>query len=149
MEEIKICTELLKDIKKDIFEKWKYEIDGDHIVLLNRNSLYIFDSCDFYIDLDKLNKDRKIIHTHLIESIIKNTHNAIDIRWQYGLYEKLGKLNCRVYTHPLTHEDIYVDEKLLKYFDKTCTIKGTKPTNPVYVYEHHELKGVVCPVRKV
>lgn len=43
---------------------------------------------------------------------------------------------------------IYINDKLLKYFDlSVCTFKGTTPYNLLFVYEHDFLVGAVLPVR--
>jgi hypothetical protein len=47
----------------------------------------------------------------------------------------------------LGDESIYVDEALLKNFDKNIEFEGTGAKAPVYIYEGDLLVGVVLPVK--
>lgn len=44
------------------------------------------------------------------------------------------------------HSHAWVNEKYLKEFDRDCSFKIGTPKQPVLIYEHDEVVGVVCPV---
>lgn len=57
------------------------------------------------------------------------------------------KAKMKLHKFVIGDEVIFLDEKLLKYFDlEDSTFKGTNGKSPIYIYENEELVGMVLPV---
>lgn len=60
------------------------------------------------------------------------------------------KSKLKLHRFVVNGQDVYVNEKILKYFDlENSTFKGTDNTAPIYIYELGSLVGLVLPVHYI
>lgn len=139
----KIQTDVLKDALARKSHKWFINVTDNEVAIMTSSHVYILDPKDYVLDTKKLLqlgvKEVTTINTILdaydkAKPLIKTPNKRVlDIVTCLEL--KLGD------------ESIYVDEALLKNFDKKkIEFEGTGAKAPVYVYEGEILVGVVLPV---
>lgn len=139
----KIQTEVLKDALNGKGSKWLIESKDLEILLSNRVQIFVINSEDFMLDVNKLiGAGVQTMATG--KNIVAGCNNAEPLT-KTPLKRVIGKYTCIELKRG--DEAIYVDEALLKNFDKSVEFEGTSGKSPVYVYEGELLVGVVLPVR--
>lgn len=151
MKELKLQSDLLKmaynrdynfKANKLLFTLCDYE-GMNYLVYSDEHALYLILERWLYIDVAKV---FNTVPTKALKSIIDNSknNNLVEIT-----DTKTIKINDKRKLHifKIENEEIYVDEKLLKYFDFDNDIKfyGANKKEPVYVFENTFLVGVVMP----
>jgi hypothetical protein len=66
---------------------------------------------------------------------------------QKRIMEKCTAVVLKLDTGDVHDTEVFIDERLLKNFDKSATFRSKSQLSPVHVYENGELVGVVCPLR--
>jgi hypothetical protein len=139
----KIQTDVLKDVLADKARKWFISITADEVAIMTGTHVYILDHKDYVLDTKKL-----------LQLGVKEVTTINQILDAYDKAKPLVKTpNKRVLDVAtclelkLGDESIYVDEALLKNFDKNIEFEGTGAKAPVYIYEGDLLVGVVLPVK--
>lgn len=57
------------------------------------------------------------------------------------------KIKLKMHRFVVNGQDVYVNEKVLKYFDlENSTFKGTDSNSPIYIYELGSFVGLVLPL---
>ena len=141
----KIQTDLLKDALNKKGVKWFIELDGSEVVVSNGYQMYVINADDFILDVNKLiGAGVKTMTT--AKNLLDGYKNAKPLT-KTPIKRVIGKYVC--IELKLGEESIYVDESLLKNYDKSIEFEGTGAKTPVYIYEGEILVGVVLPVRAV
>lgn len=139
----KIQTELLKDALNQKGHKWLIQVDGSEVLLATKLQIFVINAEDFMLDVNKLvGAGVKTMTTG--KNILDGYKNAKPLT-KTPLKRVAGNVTC--IELKCGDEAIYVDEALLKNFDKSVEFEGTSGKGVVYVYEGELLVGVVTPVR--
>ena len=80
-------------------------------------------------------------------SAIVNLLDTTDYKDLIPTNQKRVMEKCTATVLLLEDIEVFIDEKLLKNFDKSATFQSKGQLSPVHVYENGELVGVVCPLR--
>lgn len=114
--------------------------DGDIALSLDGYALYKLPRAKFYIDFNMIPNNQlnvaKILEFESISAVKTNNLMKSDKKTVIKIESSEGHA--------------WVDEKLLKYFDKDCTfaISDKHPSRgPIKVFEKEEYAGIVLPVR--
>ena len=141
----KIQTDILKDALNKKGFKWFIELDGSEVVVSNNHQMYVINADDFILDVNKLiGAGVKTMTT--AKNLLDGYKNAEPLT-KTPIKRVIGKYVC--IELKLGEESIYVDESLLKNYDKSIEFEGTGAKTPVYIYEGEILVGLVLPVRAV
>lgn len=146
MNSIKIQTDLLKDALAGKGTKWIVNINDAEVIVACDPVIYILEPSQFVLDINKLNVKRDV----------PALNNLLDA---YELAKPLTVTGIKK-TIPISGKDVvglelksgggellYVNEALLKNFDKKIDFDGTEYGKPIYIYEGDVLAGVVMPLR--
>ena len=113
-------------------------VDGYYIVFIPYNR--------FYLKLDRAFSQAEPVK---IEPMIWGVHKTVNY-FDTGLRRTIiedGR-TVRIFTNKF--EDIWIDEKTLKYFDlEGAVFKGTDRKSPLFIYEEsrpEDLAGMILPV---
>lgn len=106
--------------------------------------IYKVDHKDFYLNSKVCDPSSAMINT--ISELFNNSQYAFDLEFDHEA-KLLNKKTGLLYLKKGEKEGNYfcIDKKLMKNFEN-YTLKGTKPNNPIYVYEEDVLVGVVFPI---
>lgn len=142
---VKIQTDLLKDALAGKSANWIVNINDAEVIVVCDPVIYIFEPSQFVLDVNKLNVKRDV----------PAVNNLLDA---YELAKPLTITGIKK-TIPINGKDVvglelksetglmYVDEAILKNFDKKIDFDGTEYGKPIYIYEGDVLAGVVMPLR--
>lgn len=95
----------------------------------------------FYLDVDKIWKD---IQPFKIETLFKDTWNLKSAVDSKSIIQVTNKMNLHKFV--VDNEEVYINEKYLKFFDPDARFEGRNRKAPLYVYENDELVGLITPV---
>jgi hypothetical protein len=102
--------------------------------------LYLIKSRDFMIDLDKWGapsfEPKRLMH---LEDEAKTAEKNGEMQYDFRTDSPIVKI-----ANDSAHA--WVNEKMLKMFDKKCTFRIYNRKSPVFIYEKEELVGVLLPV---
>ena len=139
----KIQTELLKDALNGKASKWLMELDESDIILSTKYQMYVIEAEHFILDVNKLvGAGVKTMTSG--KNILDGYKNAKPLT-KTPIKRVMGNLTC--IELKLGEELIYIDEALLKNYDKSIEFEGTSGKSVVYIYEGELLVGLVLPVR--
>lgn len=145
MDYIKIQQEILKNNTKKN-EKWKHGISkkGDVVVLNPQGSLLVIIPQEvFYLDATKIfnqpisNVDNLINYGDAPVMTLSNVSEELD-----------KKLKARLFLSE-NDDEVFVDEKYLKYFNNCDEFRGKGARSCVFCFENDECVGLVLPVNKM
>lgn len=143
---VKIQTDLLKDALAGKGANRIVNINDAEVIVVCDPVIYIFEPSQFVLDINKLNVKRDVpavnnlldAYEHAKPLTVTGIKKTIPISGKdvvgLELKSSIGEL-------------IYVDEAVLKNFDKKIDFDGTEYGKPIYIYEGDVLAGVVMPLR--
>lgn len=143
MNVVKIQTEILKDALNQKAHKWLIQVDDSEVILANNVQIFVIKAEDFILDVNKLVGAG--VKTMTTGKNILDGYSKANPLTKTPLKRVAGNVTCIELKYG--DESIYVDEALLKNFDKSVEFEGTSSKGVVYVYEGELLVGVVMPVR--
>ena len=140
----KIQTDLLKDILNRKGQQWFISISNDNVTLGSSYQLWVINKEDFILDTTILiHNGVKVIAPKNLLGDFENAESLV----KTDIKRIIDKYTCMELK--LKDDHIYVNEKLLKYYDKDAEFKAVKVNSLVYVYEEDLLVGAVLPVKVV
>ena len=146
---VKIQQELIKDVLNSKANNWFIQIKDSEVYIMTRHQVYIFDPKEFLLDASKL---YGIGSTNIAESLLKSADDAKPAV-KTGIIKSVvfsGKdINCLELKREDNGELVYLDQALLKLYDKSAEFNVINAKSPVFVYESDILVGVVLPVANV
>ena len=152
MNVLKLQNDLLKkaynrdyNYKKDdtgVYSVCEYECTN-YLAYSDKHAVYMIPEFLLYIDINKIFPGEP---TKALDRIINNSK---DVNLVEVLDTDTIKMQDKSKLHifKIDDEEIYVDEKLLKYFDFKNDISffGAGKKSPIYVFEQDILMGLVLP----
>ena len=142
---VKLQQEIIKDYLNDKRCKWYIQIKESEVYIMSRTQVFILNPKEFVLDIDKLGLSNTNIADSLIKSA-KETKPAIKTCIKSVICQ--GKeVNCLELKREDTGELVYVNQTLLKLYDKTCDFAVINANSPVFIYESDILVGVVLPIK--
>lgn len=145
METLKIQTELLKGALNKKAHEWYLELTDDEVIILTVHQMWLLEHSEFLLD-DKKLLDAGVKTITTSGTLLDGYKDAKPLT-KTAVKRVFGKTTC--IELKLNDEAIYVDEALLKYYDKSAEFEGTGKHQPVYVYEGELLVGLVLPFKVV
>lgn len=141
----KIQSNILKDALTQKGHKWFIQETTTEVLILTETQLYSLDVKDYVLNTDKL-LSLGVKGTTTADKFLDGSENAKPLIKTpiKRVQDKLTLIELK-----LGDESIYVNEALLKNFDKNIDFEGTGPKAPVYIYEGEILVGLVLPVKVV
>lgn len=155
MNYIKLQQDLIKvansrDEKGKAFNGFYVKKEYETIIGPNRSQVFVIPNEQLYIDVEKVFNGREVptfenvlykIETNENYSVLKDT----GIIEQRTICKK--KTQLLVFENTNLNEKIYLDKKLLKYYDMdNLSIYGGNNKQPVKIYENGKFVGVLAPV---
>lgn len=144
----KIQYEIIKSYRKDWNKAIRTNIcyvHGDVIyITFDGVLIYKVDHKDFFLNSKVCDCSDKMFNT--ISELFNNSQYAFDLEFDHEA-KLLNKKTGLLYLKKGEKEGNYfcIDKKLMKNFEN-YTLKGTKPNNPIFVYEEDVLVGAVFPI---
>lgn len=145
MNTTKIQLDLLKDVSNKKGYNWFIEVIDDDVIVLTNYQAYKINSTDFFLNIKKL-IDNGVRNSTMTKHILDDCKYTKPLT-KTPIKRVMGKYTC--IELKLGEESIYVDEALLKNYNKSMEFEGTHGKAPVYIYEGESLVGFVLPIREV
>lgn len=142
---VKLHQEIIKDYLNNKRGKWYIQIKESEVYIMSRTQVFILNPKEFVLDVDKLG----LSNTNIADSLIKSAKEAKQaIKTCIKSVICQGKeVNCLELKREDTGELVYVNQTLLKLYDKTCDLAVINYKSPVFIYESDILVGIVLPVK--
>lgn len=144
---VKIQQELIKDVMNNKSSNWFIQIKDSEVYIMTRHQVYILDPKEFLLDNSKLDG---VDSTNIADSLLKTADDAKPAV-KTGITKSIvlgGKdVNCLELKREDNNELVYLDQALLKLYDKLAEFEVINGKSPVYIYESDILVGVVLPVK--
>ena len=142
---VKLQQEIIKDSLNYKRDKWFIQIKESEVYIMTRYQVFILRSKDFVLDINKLG----LSNTNIVDSLIKSAKEAkpaIKTCIKYDICQ--GKdVNYLELKREDNGELVYVDQTLLKAYNKDCDFAVINGKSPVFIYESDILVGVVLPIK--
>ena len=155
MDYIKLQNDLIKaafnrDEKYKQFLGFYLKKECELVCGLNRSQAFVIPKDMVYIDIDKIFKGREVPTFDNVLYKIQNDESYSVLK-DTGIIEQRTickkKTQLLVFENPVLNEKIYLDKKLLKYYDMgSLVIYGGNNKQPVKIYENGKFIGVLAPV---
>lgn len=144
---VKIQQELIKDVLNNKSSNWFIQIKDSEVYIMTKHQVYIFDPKEFLLDNSKLDG---VGSTNIADSLLKTADDAKPAI-KTGITKTVvfgGKdVSCLELKREDNDELVYLDQSLLKLYDKSAEFNVINGKSPVYIYESDILVGVVLPVK--
>lgn len=145
MNVVKIQQELIKDVLSNKSANWFIQRTDTEVILFTKFQIYLFDHKDFLLKYSKL-VDAGVKELTTAKNILNSADNAKPAH-KTGVIREIGTSKCLELKVEGSDELVYLDEKLLKHYDKKSEFEATDHKSPVFIYENDILVGVVLPVK--
>ena len=153
MNYLKLQQDLIKELVNEPNKKQFIRIgriDGN-VAILTEYSVFIVPNDKFLLDYEKIKNKLMEMEEHTIRNFIPNDLVDVvktnDIKVIAGQRLNSKSVHCNKYLID-NKTPLYVNEKLLKYFDDDENeYKGTNDKAPLFIYEDDMLVGFVLPVQ--
>ena len=142
---VKLQQEIIKDLLNDKRGRWFIQIKESEVYIMSRYQVFILSPKEFVLDIDKL----ALGNTNIADSLLKSAEDAKPAI-KTGIIKSVisqGKdVNCLELKREDTGELVYVNQTLLKLYDKNCDFTAINSKSPVFIYESDILVGMVLPI---
>ena len=155
MNYIKLQQDLIKaannrDEKYKEFNGFYVKREYETIIGPNRSQAFVIPNEQLYINLEKVFNGKEVPTFENVLYKIQN-NESYSVLKDTGIIEQRTickkKIQLLVYENTALNEKIYLDKKLLKYFDMdNLSIYGGNNKQPVKIYENGKFIGVLAPV---
>lgn len=151
MDYIKIQEKMLKDAyERDTkLKKFSYRYgETDEIIGITPDGyiMYFIPKKMLYINTEMIFKE---IAPVKLNCFIDSQKDQKDVIMTNQIEITDNKVQVRLFKTVESSENIWIDEKLLKYFDlKRSSFKGMNGRSPLFVYEYENLVGIILPVSR-
>ena len=143
---VKLQQDIIKDLLNNKRGEWFIQIKDSEVYILTRFQVFILSSKEFVLDIDKLG----FSNTNIAESLLKSAEDAkpaIKTDIIKSVVSQGKVVNCQELKRVDNGEVTYVNQSLLKVYDKTCEFKLINSKNPIFIYEYGILVGIVLPIK--
>ena len=143
---VKLQQDIIKDLLNNKRGEWFIQIKDSEVYILTRFQVFILSSKEFVLDIDKLG----FSNTNIAESLLKSADDAkpaIKTDIIKSVVSQGKVVNCQELKRVDNGEIAYVNQSLLKVYDKNCDFEVINAKSPVFVYENDILVGVVLPIK--
>lgn len=144
MKVTKIMTDLLKLVEKKKTIYCNYAMDENYIYFApDGYRIFKIYKPLFLIDLKKALPDkrpRESLTYFFKADNLEEGNKTGEMRVIDGRKKTIIKIKSE-------HSHAWINEKYLKEFEADCSFKIGTPKQPVFIYEHNEVVGIVLPVR--
>ena len=142
---VKIQQELIKDCLSGKAHKWFMQKTDTEVILFNRYQMFLLDNKDFLLKYEKL------VGAGVKESVAANkildSADDATLAIRTGCLKTVNKCTLLELEKADNGELVYVDQSLLKYYDKSADACVINRKSPVFIYESDILVGVVLPYK--
>ena len=155
MNYIKLQQDLIKaannrDEKYKEFNGFYVKREYETIIGPNRSQAFVIPNEQLYINLEKVFNGKEVPTFENVLYKIQN-NESYSVLKDTGIIEQRTickkKTQLLVFENTNLNEKIYLDKKLLKYFDMdNLSIYGGNNKQPVKIYENGKFIGVLAPV---
>ena len=155
MNYIKLQQDLIKaannrDEKGKMFNGFYLKREYETIIGPNRSQAFVIPNEQLYIDVEKIFNGREVPTFERVLSKIETDENYSVLK-DTGIIEQRTiekkKSQLLVYENTTLNEKIYLNKKLMKYYDMdSLVIYGGNNKQPVKIYEGDLFIGVLAPV---
>ena len=155
MNYIKLQQDLIKaannrDEKYKEFNGFYVKREYETIIGPNRSQVFVIPNEQLYLNLEKVFNGKEVPTFENVLYKIQN-NESYSVLKDTGIIEQRTickkKIQLLVYENTALNEKIYLDKKLLKYFDMdNLSIYGGNNKQPVKIYENGKFIGVLAPV---
>ena len=155
MNYIKLQQDLIKaafnrDEKKKEFYGFYVKREFETIIGPNHSQAFVIPNEQLYIDVEKVFNGREVPTFERVLSKIETDENYTFLKnegvLEHHVYNK-KKIDVYRFENPVLNEKIYLDKKLMKYYDMDkLVIYGGNNKQPVKIYEGDLFIGVLAPV---
>ena len=155
MNYIKLQQDIIKaannrDEKGKAFNGFYLKREYETIIGPNQSQAFIIPNEQLYIDVEKVFNGREVPTFERVLSKIETDENYTHLKnedvLECHVYNK-KKINVYRFENPVLNEKIYLDKKLMKYYDMDkLVIYGGNNKQPVKIYEGDSFIGVLAPV---
>lgn len=155
MNYIKLQQDIIKvvanrDEKGKMFNGFYLKREFETIIGPNHSQAFIIPNDQLYIDLEKVFKGREVPTFENVLSKIETCKNYTFLKNDNVLEQHVynrKKIEVYRFENPNLNEKVYLNKKLLKYFDmNNLVVYGGNNKQTVKVYECEKFIGVVAPV---
>ena len=146
MNVVKIQQEIIKDLLNNKRGKYFIQIKESEVYIMAKYQVFILSPKEFVLDIDKLG----LSSTNIVDSLIKYANDAkMAIKTGFiKSYISYGKeVNCLELKREDNDQLVYLDQSLLKLYDKSCEFAVIDSNSPAFIYESDILVGIVLPVK--
>ena len=151
MDYIKIQEKMLKDAyERDTkLKKFSYRYgETDEIIGITPDGhvMFFIPKDKVYVNTDMIFKESIPVK---LNCFIDSQKDQKDVLMTNQIEIIGNKIQVRLFKTVESSENIWIDEKLLKYFDlKRSSFKGMNGRSPLFVYEYENLVGIILPVSR-
>lgn len=155
MNTLKLQNDLIKaannrDKKKKAFNGFYVKKEFETIIAPNQSQAFVIPNEQLYIDVEKVFNGREVPTFERVLSKIETNENYSMLK-DTGIIEQRTickkKTQLLVFENQNLNEKIYLDKKLMKYYDMNkVVIYGGNNKQPVKIYEDNLFIGVLAPV---
>lgn len=155
MNYIKLQQDLIKaannrDEKGKLFNGFYVKREYETIIGPNQSQAFVIPNEQLYINLEKVFNGREVPTFERVFSKIETGENYTFLKnekvLEHHVYNK-KKIDVYRFENTALNEKIYLDKKLMKYFDMDAlVIYGGNNKQPVKIYEDDLFIGVLAPV---
>ena len=155
MNTLKLQNDLIKaaanrDEKGKAFNGFYLKREYETIIGPNQSQAFIIPNEELYIDVEKVFNGREVPTFERVLSKIETDENYTHLKnedvLERHVYNK-KKIDVYRFENPVLNEKIYLDKKLMKYYDMDkLVIYGGNNKQPVKIYEDDLFIGVLAPV---
>ena len=155
MNTLKLQNDLIKaaanrDEKGKAFNGFYLKREYETIIGPNQSQAFIIPNEQLYIAVEKVFNGREVPTFERVLSKIETDENYTHLKnedvLERHVYNK-KKIDVYRFENPVLNEKIYLDKKLMKYYDMDkLVIYGGNNKQPVKIYEDDLFIGVLAPV---
>lgn len=158
MNYIKLQQDIIKQVinkptKRTFVGVAKYNVNfTDNIVIITEHSAFFIPEDYFWLDYEKLSKELREFTSQNIESFLHADKQKYAIKTNESrtldkAYCKTKKpITCSIFKIKDEDVKVFINDKLLTYFNGDNNYKAVSAKAPVYVYENETLVGFALPV---
>ena len=137
---------MIKDLLNDKRGNWFIQIKETEVYISTRYQMFILSPKEFVLDIDKLG----LSNTNIADSLLKSAEDAKPAIKTGNIKSVISQgkdVNCLELKRDDSSELVYVNQTLLKPYDKSCEFAVINSKSPVFIYESDILVGVVLPIK--
>ena len=142
---VKIQQDLIKDVLAGKSHNWFIQIKDSEAIIATKHQIFILHPDDCLLNANQLiGKGVTVLTT--ANKILDSADDA-KLAFKTPVMRVIDGRTCIELKREDSDELVYVDQALLKYYDKSADFYVINHKSPVFIYESDILVGVVLPVK--